>query len=83
LIVVIAALLSSILEYSSDHHKRYRWIELGKLQINTPNAVGYLYCVLGKDLTSSDAVRYDYLEFVPEDEFKKTETTAKLPLIQL
>jgi hypothetical protein len=69
--------------FPAHDHQRYRWIELGKLQINTPNAVGYLYCVPGKDLTSSDAVRYDYLEFVPEDEFEKTETTAKLPLLQL
>jgi len=63
--------------------QQYRWIELGKLQINTPNAVGYLFLSPGRDLTGDDAARYDYLEFVPEDEFEKTETTGKLPLIQI
>ncbi len=62
---------------------QYQWIELGRLRIDTPNAAGYLYCVPGRDLTSDDAVWYDYMEFVPEDEFKDAERAAKLPLISI
>ncbi len=61
----------------------YRWVELGKLQINTPNAAGYLYCFPGRDLPTGTAVWYDYMEFVPEDEFKDTKRTEALPLINL
>jgi len=69
--------------FSANDNGQYRWIELGKLQINTPNAAGLLYCFPGKDLTKDDAVWYDYMEFVPEDEFKDTNLVAKLPLIKL
>jgi hypothetical protein len=60
----------------------YRWIELGKLQVNTQNTAGLLYCIPGRGLGAEDAVWYDYLEFVPEAEFKDTALAARLPLIQ-
>ncbi len=68
---------------SATDGDQYQWIELGKLRIDTPNAAGYLYCVPGKDLTREDAVWYDSMEFVPEDEFKDAERAAKLPLISI
>jgi hypothetical protein len=68
---------------SANDDGKYRWIELGRLQIDNPKVVGVIYCVPGKDLTKDDAVWYDYLEFVPEDEFKDAELAAKLPLIKI
>jgi hypothetical protein len=69
--------------FSANDKGQYRWIELGKLQIDTPNAAGFLYCVPGKDLTKDDAAWYDFMEFVPEDEFKDSKRAAKLPLIKI
>jgi len=70
-------------KFSTKDKGQYRWIELGKLQVDSPQAAGYLYCVPGKDLTKDDAVWYDYMEFVPEDEFKDSELAAKLLMMKI
>ncbi len=69
--------------FSANDKGEYRWVEVGKLQVVTPNAVGCLYSIPGNNLTSDDAVWYDYLEFVPEDEFKDKALADKLPLIKI
>jgi hypothetical protein len=69
--------------FSANDKGDYRWVELGKLQINTPNAAGLLYCFPGKGLTKDDAVWYDYIEFVPENEFKDTKLANTLALIKI
>ena len=68
--------------FSACDNGLYHWIELGKLQVITPGAVGYLYCVPG-ELSEKDAVWYDYLEFIPENEFNEKERVGKLPLIKI
>jgi len=68
---------------SAKDNGKYRWIELGKLQVDNPGAVGTLYCFSGKDLAKGNAVWYDYIEFVPEEEYKSTKQTASMLLMKL
>ena len=68
--------------FSVNDNNKYRWLVLGKLQIVTPDAVGYLYCVSG-ELSKDEAVWYDYLEFIPENEFEDKALADKLPLIKI
>ena len=69
-------------KFSVNDNNKYRWLVLGKLQIVTPDAVGYLYCVSG-ELSKDEAVWYDYLEFIPENEFEDKALADKLPLIKI
>jgi hypothetical protein len=69
-------------KFSFNDDGKYRWTELFKLRIVNPGTSGYFYCVPG-NLTRDEAVWYDYLEFVPEDEFQDSKVAAKLPLVKL
>jgi len=71
------------LDISANKKDKYYWIEMGKIQVDNPEVTGHFYSFPGKDLTKDDAVWYDYLEFVPEDEFKDSELAAKLPLVNI
>lgn len=70
-------------KFSPDENGQYRWVELFKLRYVTPSAIGYLYCVPGTSIGKDEAIWYDYLEIVPEDEFKNAELAAKLPVINI
>jgi hypothetical protein len=48
----------------------------------TPAISGYFYNCIG-NLAEGDAICYDYIEFIPESDFKDKELLKKLPTITL
>lgn len=71
------------INYDAQDNGQYRWCDLFRLQVVTQGMTGYFYSVPGSDLTGDDAIWYDYLEIVPENEFKDKALAAKLPLVQI
>ena len=69
--------------YDANDKGQYRWVNLFRLQVETPGLTGYFYCVPGAGMTKDDAIWYDYLELIPQDEYQDQELAAKLPLVKL
>lgn len=68
-------------QYDSQDKEGYKWVTLGKIQIDTPSASGVLFACPGSILDEDDAVWVDYIEFVPLDEFKDKNEVKDLPII--
>jgi hypothetical protein len=56
---------------------------LFRLEVVTPGMTGYFYSVPGSGLSAQDAIWYDYLELIPEDEFTDKARAASLPLVRI
>ena len=69
--------------FSADDNGSYRWANLFRLQVATPGISGLFYSIPGSGLNAGDAVWYDYLEFVPMEEFKDREMADSLPLVKI
>lgn len=69
--------------FTANDNCQYRWVDLFRLQVETPGMTGYFYCVPGAGMTKEDAIWYDYLELIPEDEYKDKDVAANLPLVKL
>ncbi|MEI6499992.1 MAG: DUF4838 domain-containing protein [Armatimonadota bacterium] len=69
--------------YDANDKGQYRWVNLFRVQVETPGMTGYFYCVPGAGMTKDDAIWYDYLELIPESEYQDKEASGKLPLVKL
>ena len=69
--------------FTANDNGQYRWVNLFRLQVETPGMTGYFYCIPGADMTKDDAIWYDYLELIPENEFKEKDIADNLPLVKL
>jgi len=68
---------------TEDKDKGYRWVNLFRLKVGNMVPTGYFYCTAGALIGQEGAVWYDYLELVPEKEFKDRAVAANLPLVEL
>ena len=69
--------------FTANDNGQYRWVDLFRLQVETPGLTGMFFCVPGSGMTKDDAIWYDYLELVPQDEYKDEGLAAQLPLVKL
>ena len=60
----------------------YQFINAFKVYMYTPAVSGYFYNCIGK-LADGDAILYDYIEFIPESEFKEKDQIQNLKTITL
>ena len=60
----------------------WQFIYLYKVYLFTPSIYGYFYNCTG-NLANGDAVIYDYIEFIPESEFKEKDQIQNLKTITL
>ena len=60
----------------------WQYIYLFKVYMYSPSVTGYFYNCIG-DIAEDDAMLYDYIEFIPLNEFKEKEIADKLITIEL
>ncbi|NMA44048.1 MAG: DUF4838 domain-containing protein [Oligosphaeraceae bacterium] len=58
-------------ESLKNNNDKYRWVVLGSLDFVNPEATGMFW--LDTPITPEESVYYDYLEFIPLEEYKKPE----------
>ena len=60
----------------------WQFVYLFKVYVCSPSVTGYFYNCIG-DIAEDEAMLYDYMEFIPLEEFKEKEISDKLPTIEL
>ncbi len=60
----------------------WQYVYLFKVYMYSPSVTGYFYNCIG-DIAEDEAVLYDYIEFIPLEEFKEKEISDNLPTIEL
>ena len=61
----------------------YNWHYLFRVYLYSPGAEGYFYSCPGTGLQKDEAVWFDFIEFIPIEQFKDKEFAESLPLITL
>ncbi len=68
-------------EYPANDDGKYRWYDLGRVRFVTPGVTGFFYNETL--LAPEEGVWYDYMELVPEDEYKGPVPVNSLPLMEI
>ncbi len=67
--------------YPARDDGKYRWYDLGRIRFVTPGVTGYFYNETL--LRPEEGVWYDYMELVPEDEYRGPVPLKDLPLMKI
>jgi hypothetical protein len=70
------------IKFNEIQQSGYQFVYAFKVYMYTPAISGYFYNCIG-NLAEGDAICYDYIEFIPESDFKDKELLKKLPTITL
>ncbi len=71
------------IKYKELKKDSYNFVYPFKLYVYSPAVSGYFYNCIGADIGKGEAVRYDYLEFIPLEQFKDKRLAASLPQVTL
>ena len=78
----ISGVQGRFVKFREIKKNEYHFIYAFRVYMYTPAVSGYFYNCIG-NLKEGDAILYDYIEFIPESDFKDRELLKKLPLITL
>ena len=71
------------IKYKELGKNSYNFVYPFKLYVYSPAVSGYFYNCIGTDIGKGEAVRYDYIEFIPLEQFKNKKLAASLPQVTL